>query len=78
MTITVTADNIAHGKPCEPRHCAVALALTDQLGGQWFVDTPSAWGSGHRYIDLPPEVDRFIQRFDAGREVEPIAFEVRL
>lgn len=79
--VAVTESDIRKGKRCDPCGCPVALALkrsgfphASVLGTNWMTD----WrieppDDGHL---LPPEAARFVDDFDEGRDVEPIAFEV--
>jgi hypothetical protein len=78
VRVEVTAGHIARGRPKDAACCAAALALSDAMGEPWEVygeDAGPATGVAD-WIYLPPEAVRFVDDFDAGRPVEPFAFEV--
>jgi hypothetical protein len=79
MRIEVTAEDIAAGRPKDACCCPVARAISRAMGAAW-----EAYGVGAAshdddgWIDLPAEAERWIAAFDAGRPVEPFAFEVEV
>ena len=75
MTIHVTAEHIAEGRPDNTCFCAVALALQAATCSPWTVDTISAMEGGRRLYPLPDEAVSWMQRFDRGDETEPFIFE---
>jgi hypothetical protein len=77
MRIEVTAEDIAAGEPRHSCHCPVARAISRAMGAAWeaYGDEAGACDTDD-WIDLPAEAERWIAAFDAGRPVEPFAFEV--
>ena len=75
IRVNVTATDIAQGFPCEGSACAVALAVEREVRAEVVITTRSAVVDGRSY-PLPYEVRRFVEEFDAGVEVYPIAFSM--
>lgn len=85
MKITVTKEDIAQGKTCNPHSCPCALALLRALAlGTDAVTVRPDYISVYRFsprakqIPTPPAVLEFIDNFDAGRVVQPMEFEIDL
>lgn len=76
ITITVTAADIARGKPGEACACPVYLALARALphlgsmrAGPLYIGLTARVA-----VDTPTEASDFIARFDNGLPVEPFSF----
>lgn len=84
LHIEVTPEDIEDGMPGFGSSCPVALALRRSLDAYASYDgAESSVGEGalyvcHRPHPLPPLVQDFVRRFDAGRSVEPLSFDVEL
>ena len=77
MTITVTARDIAMGKPKHPRSCPIALAMRHQTSRGVFVDSDCIFLNEDRF-SLPAKARRFIALFDDGFDVSPMSFELEV
>jgi len=82
VTIEVTADDIANGKPGVCSLCPIALAILRALPG-WGDATVTNWhvfppDDGFAEIDLPSAACDFIESFDCLGQaaVEPFSFEL--
>jgi hypothetical protein len=77
MLIQVTADDLARGQRRNHARCPVALALNRATGKEWVVSTAFAYRLGVQApsVFFPFEASLRITMFDAGRPVEPFAFE---
>lgn len=77
MKIQVTPEHIKDGQKCSCYNCPIALALRDQFAPGTYV---SVCADSIQVDDLLYSVSRRIQvwirRFDDGREVSPIEFEI--
>jgi hypothetical protein len=79
MTVHVTQEHIDKGKKGIPDCCAVALALKSHGGGSVCQDgdgLPCYLFGPKGVNELPGDVQRFIEMFDAGETVEPFSFEI--
>lgn len=78
--INVTADDIKRGNRGCSMGCAVARAIARTTGkyGNVTVSDASIYVFGFREIPTPEHVADWIVRFDSGRPVEPISFEIEL
>jgi hypothetical protein len=84
MKIAVNRNDIAQGMPGNGWRCPVALAIARDLGchtmvGEgWAVTVAPDFtvASDFRSLDLPPEVQTWIRKFDRGETVEPFEFEL--
>jgi hypothetical protein len=83
MKIAVNRNDIAKGMPGISWGCPVALAIIRALGlgrGHIMLGTDKAHilrpDDGIRSLDLPPEVQTWIRKFDRGETVEPFEFEL--
>lgn len=79
ILVTVTAEDIANGRPksifCCPN--AIALQRATGCGKAWIGRMSLSLDGGDRKSqDTPPEVDEWIRKFDAGEVVEPISYSV--
>jgi hypothetical protein len=80
ITITVTADHIARGKPSKECACPIALAMSEQIDGCEFVRVGLAvaeWVDRDRLTHvayMPESVNVFIIRFDGRMPVDPFSF----
>ncbi len=82
MKITVTQEDIAQGRRCDPNHCPVGRAVS-RIGVRHYCvtetaviikgDCPSATA-----LLLPDMVRNWIVNFDEQKPVEPISFELGL
>ena len=78
MEIKVTQDHIERGRTRCKTHCPVALAMRDMelpfaeatLGRLCYVE-----GGALMSAVPPPEAAKFMDDFDNGRPVGPVAFE---
>lgn len=75
MNIRVTADDIISGQRGSFTHCPIGLALSKMLGIQASVSVYGIFIYGQAW-DLPKEARHFIQQFDTGERVFPIAFNI--
>ena len=80
IQITVTAEDIAHGRQKDCNFCPVAKACQRALACEALTVTPNSvrWsvnGIG-REVELPPFVSLKISVFDASGEMEPFGFEL--
>jgi hypothetical protein len=78
MKITVTAEHIRYGRPCDLLSCPVALAIRD---AEWAAFPWVTGGAvevlGTRInVSLPEEACRFISAFDSGMVVSPFEFDL--
>jgi len=84
LTVHVTADHIAQGKPNQCRYCPVALALLEvfprtdvQVAPTVFWVAPPAELTEMFRIEMPDEVTVLIRRIDAAKSsVQPFDFEI--
>ena len=82
MKITVTAEDIAIGRRCDPELCPVGHALRragvpyESVMGSALLVAES--GDRLNFLPLPPAVARWILEFDRNRPVEPFSFELSL
>jgi hypothetical protein len=94
LRVQVTAEDIEEGEIGVPSQCAVSMAArralraagmemfhletvqADGMSGDFELDLDT--GSGLVQVTLPREVSAFVERFDGGGPVEPIAFEVEI
>lgn len=86
VTISVTAEDIAKGKPGQACDCPIWHAIARAL--PWLPQSDDdglfsvgplgvcGIGSGLESIDLPQEVYSFIGRFDSVLPVEPFEFDL--
>lgn len=87
-TITVTQDDIDHGKKADCRCCPIAravrrawkpeckfVAVTGIKLFVYFKPTSTNWNP-HEVYTLPLEAELFVADFDNGKGVEPFEFEV--
>jgi hypothetical protein len=84
-TITVTADDIAKGKPCSAGRCPIATALNRSLSDEYSNTLvghhfASVLGKRGRWVQikLPDNASRFVRAFDEGQPVEPFSFAVEI
>jgi hypothetical protein len=79
MIVSVTAKDIAAGRPHSINACPIALALQRATG------VPDAWAGPFKVCvtsgmdgthDTPLVAQDFIRRIDAGQPVEPFTFEL--
>lgn len=85
MLIHVTKEHIKQGQPSECARCPIALALHDVFKCKVFItfETPrwipviafECCGSNIS-IPLPPIVEAFLDRFDAGKRCRPFTFDL--
>lgn len=75
ITVSVTAEDIAKGKPCSCGHCPVALA-TQRATGQYVEASGSYVDSETHWAEVPASVARFISRFDSQCAGKPFSFEI--
>lgn len=82
VTVSVTADDLANGKPGDACKCPVAKAINRAVPrGRGAVVNPSCcwFGPARRFKrDLPPVAHDFILAFDRGEEVEPFSFDLEV
>ena len=83
MIINVTQEHINIGKPLSPHYCPVSYALSEQVGGKWYIgnvwaDLTDGKGGCCKSIRLPQSCRTFIDYFDNHCTVEPFSFEVDL
>ena len=83
MHVTVTADDIKHGRSGSGVSCPVARALSRAAGEQWVVGTNHTWPIKHsntgwsfRGQALPEDVVKFIVAFDSHEPCEPFEFDL--
>lgn len=79
IRVNVTTRHIDQGCPGELDNCALALALKDAGYPGVTVGPSMVWLDGLpgvRYAALPSEAVRFRNRFDTGRSVLPISFDL--
>lgn len=76
--IDVTKEDIEAGKPREATSCPIALAATRAVGHQMYMGSSLLHSGDMQWFFVSPEVSGWIHDFDAGRDVEPISFEVDL
>lgn len=77
VRVEVTADDIAAGKTYDCFHCPVAIALARATGFEQAYAGPGSFGNGNgRKGATPTEASEFMYAFDAGKQVQPFAFEV--
>lgn len=83
MTITVTADDIALGKPCSASGCPVARAVRRATGQSDVVVTYERIrigdGDTERRVWTPAQAVRFMELFDSERSrpgAAPFAFDI--
>jgi hypothetical protein len=82
MTISVTKEDIKHGKRCDPDCCPIGRALSRAgivhfgvVGPTVMVADDSDHATG---LPLPKEVKDWILEFDGAGPVEPITFDLIL
>ncbi len=80
MKVAVAQHHINGGTRGHNTKCALALALADATGKEFFVFHDSChpvhtWETRLLRL-LPPEARRFIEDFDGGVAVEPCEFEL--
>ena len=87
MKFSVTQAHIDTGVREDPLSCAVALCLKEQLPPDCGLDLDAVKTDRVRFSDadghdyewfMPPEVERWIVKFDDGKEVQPFEFELEL
>jgi hypothetical protein len=87
ISVEVTEHDIRHGKRGDPCQCPVARAIRRAIGqpeahvivGVYAVEAAGcAIGEGDdaQVFVLPVRAARWVQQFDLGDPVEPIAFEL--
>jgi hypothetical protein len=81
VTIDVTDEDIANGKPKEPYGCPIYLAgkragIERLRVGSSCLDVLE--GDRSMNIELPPEASSFITLFDFGALVYPFSFTIEL
>ena len=76
LTITVTADDIANGKPGQGTSCPVALAAY-RAGVPEALVGPRVIRYKGRFVPLPRSAIRFVRSFDRGRPVKPFRFRLK-
>lgn len=79
VRVNVTTRHIDQGDPCNVGFCALVLAIRDAGFPFATVGIETVWLDGYegsRYAVLPPEAISFRARFDTGRPVSPIAFDL--
>lgn len=80
MKVKVTQEDIQHGERESMEACPIGQALRRRYAevrvcvNHVFLDT----GRTGQIVALPKEAQRFIQRFDAKRDVKPFTFDLRL
>lgn len=75
--VTVTAEDIANGRPCEPCLCPLAIAIERATGRAVNVETDEVGIIGTPLAAcLPDAAQAFIARFDGVLPVEPFEFEI--
>lgn len=71
-TVYVRERHIRQGKPKDDVACPLALAISDDTGeGVRVTDTTLEDGCNQFLGELHPEAERFVERFDNGKHVEP-------
>ncbi len=73
--IKVTAELIRRGKPRSSSEDPIALAAR-AVGLTGAAVTPAGLKVGSLQYELPDDICNFVADWDAGRRVEPIAFDV--
>ena len=81
VRVSVTAEDIAQGKPYVCWGCPVAIAMTRTLGypvavdeWRWFMEE----GSVRRLHGLPDAVQAFVKAYDQQQPVAPFSFTVEV
>lgn len=75
MKITVTQDDINKGIPLKAPRCAIARAIRRQTRRYASVGTETVTALGRpKAFATPPVAVAFIERFDAGKLVQPFSF----
>jgi hypothetical protein len=76
--IDVTKQDIDGGRRGNPFCCPIAIAMHRvlEISPPQCPVFPSEMKIGWRNIPLPNEAKKFVDRFDAGLDVEPFSFEV--
>ena len=77
IDITVSPEDIAHGKRSSPEYCPIAQAIMKAIPSLWKVrvtrKTASLIGPSRKQLyDLPQEAKDFIDSFDQGTPVEEL------
>lgn len=77
LTVRVEKKHINEGRRSDSARCPIALALNEQHPQPevWSVGTRSAAAYG-RDLNLPEVARRFVTRYDAYVEVQPLAFDL--
>ena len=83
IKVSVTKEDIENGKAQKCSECPVALAIARALGIERVTVTGAVLYSTDPnkrdvYACLPPEVRRFIDRFDDGLKCEPSTFTLQV
>lgn len=84
MRITVTAEHIRCGVPCDGCNCPISLAIREQCSipaGGVDISPLAAWVQAEdmapwKRRPLPLEAAEFVRDFDANRPVQPFAFDL--
>ena len=77
LTITVTSDDIANGKPGQATSCPVALGAY-RAGVAEALVGPREIRYGRGWVPLPRSAIRFVRAFDHGRPVAPFRFRLNV
>lgn len=85
ITVEVTAEDIAAGRPRRCYFCPIALAVRRALrrrdtGAVMVTPEQITYHTGlvEHVHELPIEAMGFVGRFDAGEDVEPFTFELEV
>lgn len=76
MKIRVTQQHIEEGRRGSCRECPIALAIVSAGFFKAWVGASQIRANGKLWCDTPPEVYRFIQKFDTNKRVKPFEFEI--
>ena len=76
MLIEVTQEDIDNGEKLSETNCAVALAINSCMGIEWAFVGAKTVDLGFDKIELPIEVQHFIENFDNDFPVKPFSFEL--
>lgn len=80
VTIFVTQDHIDKGIRVNGKACPIAHAMTESLNSEYHVGKCS-WNNAKNYEEwgvLPQNAKDFIDAFDAGKEVKPFSFKIKV